>query len=132
MTRRELRENTFRMLFHKEFHEVAEMEEQYTLFREVMVPMDEADSEYVHSKVFAIMEVIDELDCDINNSSVDWPIERMSKVDLTILRLAYYEMKHDDDIPVKVAINEAVELAKKYGGDDSPSFINGILGKLAR
>ena len=132
MTRRELRENTFRMLVHKEFHDIAEMEEQYTLFREVMVPMDEADSEYVHNKVFAIMEVIEELDCDINNSSVDWPIERMSKVDLTILRLAYYEMKHDDDIPVKVAINEAVELAKKYGGDDSPSFINGVLGKLAR
>ena len=55
----------------------------------------------------------------------------MSKVDLTIMRLAYYEMKFDDDIPVIVAINEAVELAKKYGGDDSSSFINGILAKLA-
>ena len=54
----------------------------------------------------------------------------MSKVDLTIMRLAYYEMKIDDDIPVSVAINEAVELAKKFGGDDSPSFVNGILAKL--
>ena len=132
MTRRELRENTFRMLFHKEFHDMEEMEEQYILFREVMVPMDEMDSEYVHNKVFSIINIIDELDADINGASVDWPIERMSKVDLTILRLAYYEIKHDDDIPVKVAINEAVELAKKYGGDDSPSFVNGILGKLAR
>ena len=132
MTRRELRENTFRMLFHKEFHDMEEMEQQYILFREVMVPMDEQDSEYVHNKVFAIMDMVDELDSDINGASVDWPIERMSKVDLTILRLAYYEIKHDDDIPVKVAINEAVELAKKYGGDDSPSFVNGILGKLAR
>lgn len=60
-----------------------------------------------------------------------WKINRMSKVDLTIMRLAYYEMKFDDDIPVIVAINEAVELAKKYGGDDSSSFINGILAKLA-
>ena len=66
-----------------------------------------------------------------NEASDDWSIERMSKVDLTILRLAYYEMNFDEDIPVKVAINEAVELAKIYGGDDSPAFINGVLGKLA-
>ena len=54
----------------------------------------------------------------------------MGKVELTILRLALYEIKHDDDVPEKVAINEAVELAKKFGGDDSPAFINGILAKL--
>lgn len=56
----------------------------------------------------------------------------MNKVDLAILRLAAYEVLEDDDIPVGVAINEAVELAKKYGGDDSPSFVNGVLGKIAR
>ena len=56
----------------------------------------------------------------------------MPKVDLEILRLAVYEMLYDEDVPVSVAINEAVELAKKFGGDDSPSFINGILGKVAR
>ena len=55
----------------------------------------------------------------------------MSKVDLAILRLAVYEMKIDEEIPVKVAINEAVELAKKFGGDDSPAFVNGVLAKLA-
>ena len=54
------------------------------------------------------------------------------KVELTILRLALYEMKYDEDVPVKVAINEAVELAKKFGGDDSSSFVNGILGKIAK
>ena len=54
----------------------------------------------------------------------------MGKVELTILRLALYEIKYDDDVPEKVAINEAVELAKKFGGDDSPAFINGILAKL--
>ena len=55
----------------------------------------------------------------------------MGKVDLTILRLASYEVLFDEDVPAKVAINEAVELAKKFGGDDSPSFINGVLGKVA-
>ena len=62
--------------------------------------------------------------------TVNWTTRRMGKVELTILRLALYEIKHDDDVPEKVAINEAVELAKKFGGDDSPAFINGILAKL--
>lgn len=56
----------------------------------------------------------------------------MSKVDLNLLRLAVYEMKYDEDVPVKVAINEAVEISKIFGGDDSSSFINGILGKVAK
>ncbi len=73
---------------------------------------------------------IEEIDQAINEVSEGWKTGRMSKVDLTIMRLAYYEMKIDDDIPVSVAINEAVELAKKFGGDDSPSFVNGILAKL--
>ena len=61
-----------------------------------------------------------------------WKVNRMSKVDLNILRLAVYEMKYDEDVPLKVAINEAVELSKKFGGDESSSFVNGILGKIAK
>ena len=56
----------------------------------------------------------------------------MSKIDLSIMRLAYYEMRYDESVPLQVAINEAVEIAKLYGGDNSPSFINGVLGKLAK
>jgi len=56
----------------------------------------------------------------------------MGKVDLTIIRLALYEILYDESVPEKVAINEAVELAKKFGGDESPSFVNGILAKLVR
>ena len=56
----------------------------------------------------------------------------MNKVDLTVLRLAVYEMKYDEEVPTAVAINEAVELARRFGGDDSTSFVNGILGKVAR
>ena len=64
--------------------------------------------------------------------STGWKTKRMSKVDLNILRLAVYEMKYDEDVPTKVAINEAVEISKNFGGEDSASFINGILGKISR
>ena len=130
MTRKELRENVFRMLFHKEFHEECEMEEQYIFYKNAVASMSEEDSQYVHDKVFKIIEKLEDIDNAIDGVSIDWNVKRMSKVDLTIMRLAYFELKYDEDIPVKVAINEAVELAKTYGGDDSPSFVNGILGKL--
>lgn len=78
-----------------------------------------------------IKERIDEIDEKINQVAKGWKTERMGKADLAILRLAVYEMLYDEDVPVKVAINEAVELAKKYGGDESPAFVNGILGKIA-
>ena len=72
-----------------------------------------------------------EIDALLNENAKGWKTGRMNKVDLTILRLAVYEMRYDGDIPEKVAINEAVELSKKFGGDDSPSFVNGVLAKLA-
>lgn len=133
MTRRELRENTFIMLFRKEFHDEALMEEQFLLFMESdnATKLTEEESEYVHSKVFSIISKLDEIDAAIETASDDWNVNRMAKADLTILRLAYYEIKFDEDIPYKVAINEAVELAKKYGGEESPAFVNGILGRLA-
>ena len=76
-------------------------------------------------------EHLPELDKQIEEVSVGWKLNRMSKVDLAILRLAAYELLLDENIPTGVAINEAVELAKKYGGDSSSSFVNGILAKLA-
>ena len=82
------------------------------------------------TKVERIVEKIPELDARINEIARGWNTRRMGKVELTILRLALFEMKYDEDVPEKVAINEAVELAKKFGGDESPSFVNGILAKL--
>lgn len=67
----------------------------------------------------------------INEAAHGWKTSRMGKVDLTLIRLAVYEIKYEDDIPVGVSINEAVELAKKYGTDDSFAFVNGILAKFA-
>ena len=74
---------------------------------------------------------IEELDAAINEASKGWKTTRMGKVDLTLIRLAVYEIRFEEEIPVKVSINEAIELAKKYGTDDSPAFVNGILAKFA-
>ena len=132
MTRRELRENTFVMLFHKEFHDIDEMKEQFELYFEKKAPMSEKDETYVSERVYDILSKLNEIDSGIEEASESWTVSRMSKIDLSIMRLAYYEMRYDESVPLQVAINEAVEIAKLYGGDNSPSFINGVLGKLAK
>lgn len=96
------------------------------------VTVSEKDQTYMEEKYRHVTEHIPEIDEMLNRTSEGWKTTRMGKVDLAILRLAVYEMKFDEDVPVGVAINEAVELAKRFGRDQSPSFINGILGKLAR
>ena len=82
-------------------------------------------------KLLNIVDKIPEIDEMINSVSKSWPTSRLGKSELTIMRLAVYEIKFDEDIPTNVAINEAVELAKKYGADNAPSFINGVLAQLA-
>ena len=94
------------------------------------VELKSEDSEYLQARTANIMEKIPEIDEKLNQAAAGWKTKRMGKVELTILRLALYEMLHDDAIPEKVSINEAVELAKKFGGNDSPSFVNGILAKF--
>lgn len=136
MTRRELRDNVFKMLFRIEFHEAEEMPEQLALFEDELETLfdgkqGQENREYLTNKCNDIFSHITELDEAINEVSSGWKTSRMSKVDLTIIRLAVYEMRYEEDIPVAVSINEAVELAKKYGTDDSASFVNGILAKLA-
>lgn len=131
MTRRELREQVFKMLFGVEFHDASEMPEQMKVYGEAEEAWDVADGEYITNKCNDIVAHLEEIDAAINEVAEGWKTSRMGKVDLTLIRLAVYEMKHDEDVPVGVAINEAVELAKKYGTDESPSFVNGILGKMA-
>jgi N utilization substance protein B len=130
MTRRELRENMFKMLFRVEFHNQDEIPEQLGLFEEELEHIKESDKEYLNSKTDGILAHLKEIDDEINDKSVGWKTSRMGKVDLAILRLAVYEIRYEEDIPEKVSINEAVELAKKYGTDDSASFINGVLAKF--
>ena len=131
MTRRGLREQVFLMLFRVEFHNAEEMKEQITLYKEQLEDCTEEDADYIINKFKNIVAKLEEIDTAIGEASKGWKVSRMAKVDLTLIRLATYEMKYEEDIPVKVAINEAIELAKQYGSDDSPAFVNGVLAKLA-
>lgn len=131
MTRREIRENVFKMLFRAEFHEAEEMSEQVALFDEELSDVKEDELTYMKSKCNEILARIPEIDKAVNEVSEGWKTSRMGKVDLSIIRLAVYEIRYEEEIPTKVAINEAVELAKKFGTDASSSFVNGILAKFA-
>ena len=131
MKRSELREHIFKLLFGVEFREDADFIEQTGTYVREIEGADEKEQEYIQTKVQRIADRIQEIDELINTHTKGWKTSRMNKVDLTILRLAVYEMKWDDSVPVGVAINEAVELAKKYSSDDGPAFVNGVLAKLA-
>lgn len=130
MGRSELREHIFRILFRIEFQPKEEMEEQLALYLEELESAKDTEKEYIRTKYAAIAEKVEMIDEKINASVTGWKTSRMGKVDLTILRLAVYEIEWDEEVPQGVAINEAVELAKRYGGEESPSFINGVLGKI--
>lgn len=131
MKRSELREHIFRMVFGLEFNENGDLPEQMKLYFEQMEDAKEKDLEYIRTKSEKIVEKKEEIDALLNENAKGWKTSRMNKVDLSILRLAVYEMKWDDDVPVGVAIDEAVELAKKYSSGEGSSFVNGILAKLA-
>ena len=127
------REQLFLMLFQHEFHETAEYREQIALFNENYVEENASvtvSGEELTERLFDIVDKLGSIDAGLNNAISGWRLNRIGKVDITILRLAVYEMKYDDTIPVKVSVNEAVELAKKYGGDSSPSFVNGVLARM--
>ncbi|KAA8502563.1 transcription antitermination factor NusB [Mediterraneibacter catenae] len=132
MTRSELREHVFKMLFQIEFNEAADMPEHLQYYFETIDNVKEKDREYIQKKYQAVSSHVEEIDKLLNEAAKGWRTSRMNKVDLTILRLAVYEMKWDEDVPEGVAINEAVELAKRFGGDGSSSFVNGVLGRLAK
>lgn len=130
MTRRELREHLFKMVFQTEFYgkeDLTEQEKQY--LTEAGMP-EEAEQAELLERCSQVVSHLEEIDAMIEQASTGWKLKRMNKVDLSLLRVAVFEMKFDDKIPQKVAINEAVELAKSFGGDDSPAFINGVLAKL--
>ena len=131
MKRSEIRENIFKLLFCAQFHSEQEIPTQMDSYFEELSELGESDRMYMEEKFGRIKELSGELDEKINNASRGWKTGRMGKAELAILRLAVYEMLYDDEIPVKVAINEAVELSKRYGGEDAPSFVNGISGKIA-
>jgi len=129
MTRHEIREEIFKGLFQANFYEGEDVDQQFDTYFEDAGPYPEKDAEYIKTKSRDVVDHIDEIDKVINDTSDGWKTTRMPKVDLTIMRLAVYEIKIEE-LPFGVAINEAVELAKEYGEDSSPAFINGVLAKV--
>ena len=90
------------------------------------------DGGYVERQVEAIVEKLPEIDAVIHTFSPNWTVETMTAIDRNILRLGVYELKFDPSIPSKVAINEAIELGKKFGGEASGKFVNGVLGAIVK
>lgn len=133
MSRREIREQIFKLLFRVEFNpreEIAEQEDFF--FRDEENGTSEEGQARISEKFNKIIGKLDEIDSALNDKVKGWETGRMGKVDLTILRLAVYEIMYDDEIPAGVAINEAVELAKKFGQDSSSAFVNGVLAKFVQ
>ena len=131
MTRSEMREHVFKLIFRVPFHDKNELREQIDYYFDGLTDVNEKDYEYIKNKALLVCELSDDIDEKINLVSEGWPVDRIGKAELAIMRLAVYEMLYDDDIPVNVAINEAVELAKSYGSDDNAaSFVNGVLAKI--
>ena len=124
MSRTEQREQAFCLVFQNLFNN----EETVSIYEENVAKV----GKYAKALFEGVVSKTDELDEIINTYSKGWKTNRLPKVNLAILRLAVYEIKYVEDVPQSVAINEAVELAKKYSGEDDYSFINGILGSVAR
>lgn len=141
MTRHEIRKEIFKAVFSSQFHENDEIEPVVENFFSGRADADEEDLEknnksdedenYVRTKTLDIVNKIPEIDAVINDTVDGWKTSRMNKVDLSLIRLAYYEAKFED-MPVGVAINEAVGLADEFGTDSSANFVNGALAKLLK
>lgn len=132
MNRTEMRENAFKLIYSLEIQKVENVQEQINLYFESNNITDEEAKKYIANAVNGIEEHQEEILKNIEtNLKEEWKLSRISKMDLTILKLAIYEIKFTD-VPYKVSINEAVELAKKYGEDKSKKFVNGILASVVK
>lgn len=128
MTRREARETAFALLFENTFSEegmetvIADAKEAETL----------SPDDFAVSLAIGATENQEAIDQKIADASHKWSVQRISRVSLSVMRLATYEILYLDEIPVSVSINEAVELAKKYGGEEEAAFVNGVLGGIVK
>lgn len=102
------------------------------LERNIAIYADDVDAVYVQKVVKGILPRTSEIDLKITAVAPEWPVEQIAPVDKAILRLAIFELLYDDEVPPKVAINEAVELGKSFGSDSTSRFVNGVLGTLYR
>ncbi|HCJ57065.1 transcription antitermination factor NusB [Lutispora sp.] len=145
MSRRLLRQSAFKIIFSFHFNDddieeifkdiseepnifLIQEEDEHIPFNE----LNERDKKFFYDLVRGTLENVEKIDYMIKSNLKSWTMDRIAKVDLTILRMAIYELLYSQDIPDSVAINEAIELGKVFGTDDSGSFINGVLGKVQR
>ena len=132
MKRSAAREDTFKLLYSLEVQKDNNIEEQIDLYFENENIIDEETKKFIKSIVLGIEENLSSIENSIaTNLKKDWKLDRISKVDLVLLKLAVYEILYTD-VPYKVATNEAIELSKKYGDETSPNFINGILASIIK
>ncbi|MDK2810348.1 MAG: transcription antitermination protein NusB [Petroclostridium sp.] len=130
MSRRAAREEAFKLLYQMDIHKEDKDEVLETFFKENN--FEDGDKAYIQDVVTGTMKHIDEINSLIEKNTIGWKINRISKVNMAILRLAVFEMLKREDIPMSVSINEAVELAKTYDNVESGAFINGVLGSISK
>ena len=132
MSRTNARKNAFYLLFQHDFVGSEQMSGAKDIFFKENEEISEADKAFILKNVDGVLENIEEIDGIIDKCAKGWTTSRMAKVDLAILRLAVYEMKFSDETPRNVVINEAVELSKKFAGENDYQFINGVLGAVSK
>ncbi len=130
MSRREARDTAFKLVFEIPFHGFDYKDRIDFFIDHLETTLSEPEKDYVRNAVSVCFENLDSIDALIVPLLKNWTISRLPKVSLSILRLAVTEIKYIDEIPYQVSINEAIELAKQYGDDEAPAFINGVLDKI--
>lgn len=131
MSRKTAREVAMKLVFAKLLGGDGNYEEVLALSG-IEDKIEYSDMDFADTLIVGIQDYQDEIDQIIALKSIGWKIDRMPQVDLCVLRIAVYEMLYCDNIPHSVSINEAVELAKIFGGDKSASYVNGVLGSISR
>lgn len=129
MGRKKARDNAFKCLYQLGFDFDLNLENVLEHSYEENTSTEE-EKKYISELINGVITNIDAIDEEILKNLKDWSIDRIAKIDLAILRLSIYEIKYIENIPVKVSVNEAVELAKMYGNDTSANFVNGLLAKV--
>lgn len=130
LSRRKVREVLLQLIFQMDFHREHFEESAFSFLEEQ--PLSDGDRSFAESYLRTLLENRERIDEKIIKNLKGWTLNRLSKIDLTILRLGTYEILLENDIPKQVSINEALEMAKKYSEDKSRKFINGVLDAIAK
>lgn len=132
MSRKKSREKAMELLFGMELSKDTPIEAMETFVENYEGNIKELDLDYINAIITGVNAKKNELDSMLEENMQNWKVDRISKVNLTILRMGAYEMKFVEEVPARVALNEAIELAKVYSDEKSVSFINGVLDSILK